>query len=257
MVEVTEFQSPRGIEWNGDVGVVQYGPGDAGMVVMFYNHPVHNPVESAKEGRPIYQDKIYVKIHPPGERLNIIERPATGEDRQRFPRQWHQFSQQKSQVPSGTPVDLLYPEQPSIPAMLRAGAIHTVEQLAVLSANAIDNLGMGAQRYVNDAKKFLDSSSKGVGSVQFRKTIEDLESKNRVLMQQVEQLKTTVQGMQGGGNLGNLNLAALQQLLAGHMPMPPQMNQIDGATHMINNVHPTAEIAKRSKVVARKRTRLK
>lgn len=244
MVEITEFASPSGIKWETEhVGMVQYGAGDAGMVVMFYNKAVHNPQKSATEGRPIYEDAIFVKIHAPGERLNIIDRPATDDDRRRWPMQWHQFQQQKQQTPEGTPVDLLYPEHPSIPSMLRAYNVHTIEHLANLSGNAIDNLGMGAQRYVNDARRFLDQSEKGKGSTAVRKQIEDLESKLRVSQQQVEQLKGIVAQMQNQQQ-GMPNLAQLQQMLAGVMQVPAQAPQIDGQAHMINNNHPTAEIAK-------------
>lgn len=241
--EITEFQSPTGIAWQGDVGVVQYGAGDAGMVVIFYNKAQHSPAKSATEGRPIYEDSVFVKIHAPGERLNVIDRPATDDDRRRWPMQWHQFTQQKQQVPEGTPVDLLYPEHPSIPAMLRAYHVHTVEHLAQLSGNAIDNLGMGAQRYVNDARRFLDQAEKGKGSTATRKQIEELEGKLRVAQGQVEQLKGIVAALQNA-QASMPNLAQVQQMLSAVMQVPAQAPQIDGQAHMINNLHPTAEIAK-------------
>lgn len=254
MAEMTEFSIPSGIDWAGEWGgMVKYGPGDAGMVVMFYNRPVHNPAKSAQEGRPIFEDKVYVKIHPPGERLNIIDRPAEQSDRQRWPMQWQQFSQNKQQTPSGTPVDLLYPEQPSVAAMLRASHVHTIEQLANLSGNAIDNIGMGGQQYVNDARRFIEASSKGVGSVQFRQTIEKLESDKRVLQQQVDQLRVTVQAMQQ--QMGNQpSLSQLQGMLAGVMQVPTQMPQIDGQAHMIQNLDPRAELVRQKPI--RKRARI-
>lgn len=254
MAEFTEFHPPRDISWNSpDVGIVNYGPGDAGMVVMFYNYSKHNAHKSAQEGRPIFEDHVYVKISPPGERLNIVDRPATDEDRRRWNMQWQMFQQNKQQVPAGTPIGLLYPDQPSIADMLRAHRVHTVEQLSELSSNAIDTIGMGAQRYVNDARKYLDQAGKGVHAIEFRKTVERLESEKRVLEQQMQALRATVQGMQSNMAQGPANLAQLQQLLAGVMQVPMQAPQIDGQSQMIANNHPTREIAQEVKKPKRKR----
>ncbi len=70
---MSDFSSPTGINWRGDVGVVEYG-NDRSMVAIFYNKPVHNPAKSVKDGHPFYEDQVFVRIHPPGERLNIVER---------------------------------------------------------------------------------------------------------------------------------------------------------------------------------------
>ena len=111
-----DFASHTNINWQGNVGVAEYGGGDKGLVCMFYNRAVHNPLKSKEAGRPVYEDQVYVRIHPPGERLNIVDKPAAGEHQRRFPAQWAQFMQNKAQVPEGTPIDLLYPENPAIAA---------------------------------------------------------------------------------------------------------------------------------------------
>src|SRR6188768_3334059 len=139
MLEPTGFASPTGIDWRGDIGIVQY---DKTMVVMFYNKAQHNPAKSAAAGRPQYDDVVYVRIHPPGERLNIVDRPADETHRRKYPVQWAQFQQQRQQIPEGTPIGLLFPETPSVEAALRATGIHTIEQCAELSAHAIENIGI-------------------------------------------------------------------------------------------------------------------
>ncbi len=110
MADGTVFQSPQGIDWHGDVGLVNYGGGDKTMVTMFYTKPLHNPSKSLAEGRQIFEDCVYVRIHPPGERLNIIDRPSTTADQRRWPMQWMQFKQNQQQIPDGTPIEQLYPE---------------------------------------------------------------------------------------------------------------------------------------------------
>src|SRR4051812_23395394 len=109
-----DFAPARDISWQGDIGVVNYG--NQNMVVMFYNKPLLNPAKSSAAGRPFFEDKVFIRIHPPGERLNIVDREATEVEKRRYPMQWRQFVDQREQIPEGTPIDMLYPEKPSIGA---------------------------------------------------------------------------------------------------------------------------------------------
>jgi len=215
-----DFASPTGIDWNGKVGVVKYGSGD-NMVAMFYTRPQHNPAKSTAEGRPIYDDVTYVRIHPPGERLNIVDRPATRQDQQRYAIQWAQFSQNQQQIPEGTPIDLLYPNQPSVGAMLRASGVFTVEQCAELSGPAIDSIGMGAQRYSNDAQKYLQASAKGVKASVLKAELDERDSQIRTLTHTVEMLTAEVQQLRENA-LNSVGMAQVQQLIAGQHPTRPQ-----------------------------------
>src|SRR5216684_5640849 len=142
-----DFLQPTDIAWQGDVGVVQYGKDN--NVVIFYNRAVHNPQLSKDHGRPYSEDKVFVRIHPPGERNNIIDRPARGEDARRWPIQWAQFKQNNEQTAPGTQIELLYPMSPAAAQTLRANGVQTVEQCAELSGTAIDQMGMGAQTWAN------------------------------------------------------------------------------------------------------------
>jgi hypothetical protein len=242
-----EFSNHTDIEWHGSVGVVQYGS-DRTQVCIFYNKAVHNPAKSTSEGRPIYEDRVFVRIHPPGERLNIIDRPATGEDKKRWPIQWQQFQQNKAQTPEGTPIEMLYPDQPSVAAALRASSVHTIEQCADLSAAAIDTIGMGAQRYSNDAKKYLEVANKGVGAAQLRRELEERDGQIRVLTRQIEQLKGEVNRLSSQQS-GSDQLAKLQELLAGAINrplMPPAgtvaSDRFDVSTEQINATHPSTTV---------------
>ncbi len=244
MDESTNFAAPTGIEWQGDVGVVQYGGGDKNMICMFYNKAVHSPAKSTEAGRPVFQDQVYVRIHPPGERLNIVDRPANGSDAQRWPSQWHAFLQKKQQHPEGTPIDLLYPEHPAIPAMLRASSVHTVEQLANLSGPAIDAIGMGAQSYVNAAAKYLEMANKGVKAGQLRHELEERDRQIRVQAQQIAELNATVAQLKEQRGMAP-SLETLQAMIAGAMQRPEHMpnRSFDAQTAMIAANHPTKVVS--------------
>lgn len=244
------FANHTGINWNGAVGTVEYGGGDKGQVALFYVKPVHSPAKSQEAGSPIYEDRTYIKIHPVGERLNIVDRPIKDGDKHRFPMQWAQFQQHQEQRPDGTPIDLLYPDKPSVGAMLKAHSVYTIEQCAELSGPAIDNIGMGAQRYTNEAKAYLEKAHKGVHVVQFRKELEDRDRQIRVLTQQMEAMKEELRRMNAEAT-GGANLQQIQQLLAGVMQRPqyPAAGTLpgpgfDAATAQINATHATADISR-------------
>ena len=76
---------------------------------------------------------------------------------------------------------------------LRGCGVQTIEQCADLSANAIESIGMGAQRYVNEAKKYLDMAAKGASASQMRHELEIRDRNIKVLEKTVEQLKATVE----------------------------------------------------------------
>jgi len=245
---VDTFAAHTNISWHGNVGTVEYGGGDKTMLVFFFNKAMHNPAKSTEEGRPWYDERVFVRIHPPGERLNIVERPATEQDKRRWPVQWAQFRENKQQVPEGTPIDLLYPDQPAIAATLRANNVYTVEQCAELSGTAIDSIGMGCQRYVNDSKKYLEAAHKGVGASQLRKELEERDRQIHTLTRQVEMLTGEVRRLTDLNTTG-VDLKALQALVAGQQIRPQfpaaQPGQVfDAQSAQINATHATGDIAK-------------
>lgn len=249
-----DFQSHSGIQKMGDWGgVVQYGPGDSGMIVMFYMKPVHNPSKSTEMGSPQYDDKIYVRIHPPGERLNIIDRLASDADKKRFPMQWVQFKDNAPQVSNGTPIDMLFPANPSIGAALKASGVHTIEQCAALSAHAIETIGMGAQHWVNDASRYLEVANKGVKASQMKAALEERDRTIHSLEHKIDLLVTEINHLRENANSA-VTLQDVQQMLANQGGKQGQRAQFapgkqfsptfDSQTAQINATHITKDVAK-------------
>jgi hypothetical protein len=186
-----------------------------------------------------------------------VDREDRESDRLRFPNQWNQFQQNKQQTPEGTPIDLLYPESPAIAATLRACGVFTIEQCAELSANAIENVGMGAQAWVNSAKKYIEAAHKGVGVTQMRAALEERDREIKVLHKTVETLKNRVEEL-SQRTQGVPDLAAIQALLAGAMQRPVHMPQagFDSQAAMINATSATSQIEQAAKARRRSRTRI-
>jgi hypothetical protein len=256
MADMTEFSGHTDIAWQGNVGIARYGKEP---VVIFYNDSVPNPAKSREANRPVYEDQVFVKIYQPGEeRYNIVVKPATADVVRQWPRQWAAFQQNKTHIPDGTPVDLIYPEKPSIARTLKAHGVYTMEQLVDLSGAAIDNIGMGCQGWINEAEKFLKVAQKGVGLAQYRKEMEDLKSENRTLQHKIDLLTAEVERMRsqpaGAGALTPEMIIAAVQGLAGRPQHPggPAMvgpdhsraAPYDAATAQINATSPSNELAR-------------
>lgn len=223
---------PTGIQMHGDYGIVQYGD-DSRLVVYFYVKSVRSVAKSSGSGMPIHEDQIFVTMHPPGERLNIVDRPATEADKHRFPVQWSKFIQKAQQVPDGTPIDLLFPNNPSIADNLKTYGIQTVQQLANLSADAINNVGMGAQEYVNMANRYIQNATDGTA---FHKMQEELRKKDqdyKILEHRFGELQAQFNGL----------LQQIKNPLQG-MAQPAWVPGHDAATERIDLNHPSKDLEK-------------
>lgn len=188
-------------------GQVSFG-NDNNTNVIFYKKSVLDPIKSREQGRPYYVSKDFVRIQQPGEHLNIIDRPVADDPRviQRWPQHYQKFQQNQEPVPEGTLVEMLFPSTPEIPANLHTHGVHTIEQLANLTAHALQSIGMGAVEWNGMAKKFLDSAHGGVEHHKLVKQVEDVTNRNQVLQNQI-----------------SLMQAQLERLTAVQQGVPPMM----------------------------------
>ena len=168
-------------------GMVRFG-GDDRINVTFYRKAVLDVEESRRHGAPFRVAQDYVRIQHPGER-DYVDRPVTDMDKHRWVQKWQQYSRNQEQVPDGTPIDTLLPTFPDIAANLHEMGIHTVEQMADITAEGMQRIGMGGQQLQNKAKKFLEHAQKGVALHQMEKALADRDSKIEVLSNQVALLK--------------------------------------------------------------------
>lgn len=228
---MSEYAAPSNIAWSGKgYGVAEFGS-DNQMIVIFYSRPVENPAKSLEAGRKICTDQDYVKMYHPGEgNTNQIDRPVKQEDTRRFPRQWEQYLHNRTQAPEGTPIDLLYPNNPSTAENLRGMGVFTVEQAANLSAHAQDRVGMGSQDIVNKAKAFLENAAKGINFHKHEDMIKKLQQENKLKDTQVLKLQQQVDIL-----MQKLTSPADQSL-------SPPWSATDEQTQRINANHVTNQI---------------
>lgn|ERR1700722_2272668 len=214
----------NGIDWNNadrTVGMVNFQ--DRNAHAIFYTDKMPNPAKSREAGRPIYDNVVMIRIGNPGERLNVVVRPVREEDKRRFAIQWAQFMQSHKQRPEGTPLSFLLPENPAAIGMLEGCNVHTVEQLASLSGEAIQTIGMGAQGYVNSAQQYLTNAEKGIRNSQMRTLQEDHKRETDQLKFQISELQKTVEKLVQQQR--NAILRQDQVDLAGSMERPVHLGQ--------------------------------
>jgi hypothetical protein len=177
-----------------------------------------------------------VKIQHPGETLNVVDRPVNADDDpRRWPRQWHLYQQGMHQVPDGVPINLLFPTKPEIESTLRGYNIHTVEQLANLSGQAIDTVGLGARDWVNAAQRYMERANKGVDHHKFESALREKDQQIATLTRQVAEVTALVRQQQ------SQPIRQMQMPLAQSFQALPGLNDFNYQTSQINTTHASAD----------------
>jgi len=177
-------------------GIVKYG-NDKNLAVFFYRKSVPNALKSQQAGTRFHDEFDYIKMHAPGEQLQVIDRPVVENDKRRFPVQWRAYENNRRQIVDGIPIDMLFPSHPGYADNLRSYGVHTVEQCANLSASAMDAIGMGAQDYQNRARDYLEAAKAGANYHKFKAQLDEKERKIKRLEEQVATLSSQFAAVMG------------------------------------------------------------
>lgn len=154
---------------------------DKSVYVKFYMRPTLNQSKSDAEGRPIFDDREYLEIRTPGNQTNIINRPVSDMDRQRFRRAYQQFKAGDEEQLTGTPLS----EVPWITRSMVEELIHvrirTLEHLANVNDDVCGRIP-GLYALKDRAKAALD---KAAGDAPFIA----MQAKNEELVNELATLK--------------------------------------------------------------------
>lgn len=148
-----------------------------GPKITFYKRSILNPFRSGQQGSPQYDVKDYIKIEPPGDTTQIVDREIKGHEPRQYAEQWAQYQNSQEQVASGTPLTFLFPGDPDIVDTLKNFKFHTVEQLANASDSALQAVPMGGFDFREKAKKFADMSKDAAKFHQIEKSLTDKDYK--------------------------------------------------------------------------------
>lgn len=163
-----------------------------GALVEFYRDAVQNNFKSSQEGRPIYDDKDFVKIQTPGDTKTTVVRLVTDQDKQRFPRSWEAYQRNVELAQEGTPLEEWNLISRSQTKELKHVGISTVETLADVSDSNIQKLGPGYSQLRQRARQYLETSADDAKSTAWAREKEALEERVRLLEEANAALKAQV-----------------------------------------------------------------
>jgi hypothetical protein len=160
---------------------------DAKLYVQFYIRPVMNNFRSSEEGRPIYEEKEYIRIIVPGDSKTTVDCPVDDTFRMRFQAQYDKFKRGQEQAVDGTPLEMWPQMTVGLCAELKAMNISTVEQLAGLDDGKAQRI-MGSYDLRRKAQMFLDAAK---GEAENNKMVNELQKRDdeiNVLKAQMQQI---------------------------------------------------------------------
>lgn len=139
---------------------------DDRLHVVFYTASLPNEFETKKQGRPIFYECDMVKITVPGNQLNNVVDFVNDSHKERFPRQWaHYMNNKKADADAqiiGTPITEWSILSKSQADELKALGFRTVDNIAAASDSQLQVIGMraGMQPYEFRARaqRFLQAA---------------------------------------------------------------------------------------------------
>lgn len=185
---------------------------DSRLNVEFYSKPVQHAFKTQLEGRPIFEDVIFVKISVPGDQTTVIDTPARDDHKARFPMHWQFYQNTHGEnLEAGTPLRAWPILTAAQAEELRALKFLTVESIATASDAQLQRIGMiagmaptslreRAQRYLNAAK------DEGFANQQ-AEAAKKLQEENARLKSDMEEMKKMI-----------MELAANQRKTPGRKP---------------------------------------
>lgn len=165
---------------------------DSRLAVIFYSKPVENEFQSQAQGRPIFEDREFVKIFVPGDNTTAIDTPAREDHKKRFPLHWAHYMNKHGgdQREIGTPLAQWPRLQPSQAEELRALKFYTVESIASAADAQLQRIGMvaGMSPYAfrDAAIRFLSLASDDSKAAEVEARAKALEEENKALREQME-----------------------------------------------------------------------
>lgn len=164
------------------------------LFVEFYEESLEIPFKSEQEGRPVFEQREFVRIMVPGDSMNIIETPATPDHKEQFSRQYERFRKGLKDVIDGSPLSQWPPVNKSQVKEMAYFEIQSVEQLAELSDSTCKKMGMGYMELRGKARAWLLAAKDGAIVVKQAVENERLQSEIEMLKEQIAQLAAPKRG---------------------------------------------------------------
>lgn len=159
---------------------------DVQLSVEFYVDPVENMAKSREAGRPIFEDREFIRIRFPADNKRELVAPAdevhyvqAERAQMKYSERFHQhyaaFKAQNVDFVSGTPLSEAPFLTKSKVSELAALNVKTMEQLSGLPDATIRKIGMGARDLVDQAQAYLSSANNISEIAELKRQIAELQ----------------------------------------------------------------------------------
>lgn len=160
-----------------------------GALVEFYTGSTQNKAKSAEAGRPIFIDRLFVRIQTPGDTRTTIERIATDQDKRRFPRALSIHERGEQIALEGTPLEEWPPITRSQCNELKHTGITTVEILASVTDTNIQKFGPGYPQLREKARAFMASADAEAAATAWAREKAEMQEQMRQMQETVKALQ--------------------------------------------------------------------
>lgn len=226
---------------------------NGGVWPKFYHRPVLNKSESEKKGRPVHDQVEWVDIIVAGDKNSRMSCAIRQQDKDRWPVEYAAFKN-GSKIPlQGTPLEQWPQLGVDQVADLKSLGIMTVEMLAELSDEQVQNYGMGghqmrekAQAYIQTA---LDQAAPQHLASENARQAEQLKEQAAV----IDEMKKSIKDLQESGGSNPEEVESLkQQLEQNNMLIDTQKLALEGLQKKVDDL--TEENEKLKKKPTRRKT---
>jgi bifunctional DNA-binding transcriptional regulator/antitoxin component of YhaV-PrlF toxin-antitoxin module len=175
--------------------------GDEHLAIRFFRKAARDDVASAADGVMRFKEVDMIQIMVPGDRDNIIVRPAGAGDIRRFSKQYEDWKRNEtSEQLNGTPLELWGKASLAQIEEYRYIGVRTIEQLGALSDAACMKLP-GALEMKRKAQAFLEVQK---DEAPLRKVQAELEQRDQVIAEMAARLNA-LEGAQQAKQPQNTN----------------------------------------------------
>lgn len=148
-------------------------------------------------GRSVLERRIYdtVEFDSINEKW-VIKKLAVQSDIKRYPESWNAFARNAKQEDIGTPLSLLFKNDPSRVDMYKGRGIRTVEQLMSLTDAHVQDLGMGVSDDRRKALSYMKRIEAQAPKLALDTLLEEKEASINALRDKVVDLEKLIKAMQ-------------------------------------------------------------
>lgn len=208
----------------------------------FYTLAVENKPKSLEAGRPIFDQVDMCELNVPGSRDTVDKKCSNPDFMAKFGEQYKMWKETQEQPVDGTPLDQVPFLNISQIRELQVLNVRALEQLAGLSDNAVQKLGMGYVELRRKAQAYMTAGKDSAEQTRLITENENLKRDLARLTMQVANLTQRIENLMAGGIGPTLHPSVVVNGGPAPLPQPvPAAAQFDVAAFIKEEIRKAME----------------